>query len=118
MRWAMVLLLICLAGGTTLAQTVPPEGENLENLGDKILSFIQSAADLMGQGLVSLINLILPTGHEVSQNLAIPLGYLGLLTLVLFLFGVLEAARKVIWLVVGVGWVLMVVRIVLDALGV
>jgi len=118
MRWAMVLLLVCLAGGTALAQTAPPEGENLENLGDKILSFIQSAAELLGQGLVNLVNRILPSGHEVSQDLATPLGYLGLLTVVLFLFGVLEAARKVIWLVVGVGWVLMVVRIVLDALGV
>jgi len=116
MRWAMALLVV-LTSWAGLAQT----GDQVaggEEIGDKILSFIQSAAELLGQGLVNLINRILPSGHEVSQDLATPLGYLGLLTVVLFLFGVLEAARKVIWIVVGVGWVLMVVRIILEALGV
>ena len=112
MRALTALVLIALSW-PALAQ-VANQGENI---GDQILSFIQSAADLFGQGLVRLVNLILPAGHEVSSDLATPLGYLGLLTLILFLFGILEAARKVIWIVVGVGWVLMLVRIVLEALG-
>ena len=114
-RIALTLLMAIAVGGLAVGQaqgTTP-----VEDLGDQILSFIQSAADLLGQGLVRLVNLILPAGHEVSDSLATPLGYLGLLTLILFLFGVLEAARKVIWIVVGVGWVLMLVRIVLEALG-
>jgi len=116
MRW-MTALLVVLTGWTALAQTGGQVAGG-EDIGDRFLSFIQSAAELLGQGLVNLVNLILPSGHEISAGLAIPLGYLGLLTVVLFLFGVLEAARKVIWLVVGVGWVLMVVRIILEALGV
>jgi len=116
MRW-MTALLVVLTGAVALAQT-GAQVVGGEEIGNKILSFIQSAAELLGQGLVNLINLILPSGYEISAGLATPLGYLGLLTVVLFLFGVLEAARKVIWLVVGVGWVLMVVRIILEALGV
>ena len=115
MRIALTLLMAIAVGGLSFGQA--QETTPGEDLGDQILSFIQSAADLLGQGLVRLINLILPAGHEVSDSLATPLGYLGLLTLILFLFGVLEAARKVIWIVVGVGWVLMLVRIVLEALG-
>jgi len=81
-----------------------------------MLSFIQTAAELLGRALVWLINLLLPASHEVSSDLVVPLGYLGLLTVVLFLFGMLQAACKVIWFLVGLGWVLMVVRIVLEAL--
>lgn len=114
MRIAIGLAVVFLLAGVSLAQVEVPEGG--EELGEQALAFIQSAAELLGRGLLSLINLVLPQAHEVSQELVMPLGYLGLLTLILFLFGLLEAARKVIWLVVGVGWVLMVVRIVLDAL--
>ncbi|HAF71438.1 MAG: hypothetical protein XD60_1792 [Acetothermia bacterium 64_32] len=113
MRWMMAPFVVFL-GGTALAQTGDQAAG--EDLGNKLLSFIQSAAELLGRGLINLVNLILPAGREVSTDLTIPLGYLGLLTLVLFLFGVIEAARKVIWIIVGVGWVLMLVRIVLDAL--
>ena len=114
MRWAMALLVV-FTSWAGLAQA----GDQVaggEEIGDKILSFIQTAAELLGQGLVNLINRILPPGHEISADLEIPLGYLGLLTVVLLLFGMLEAARKVIWIVVGVGWALMVVRIILEAL--
>ena len=114
MRWAMALLVV-FTSWTALAQA----GDQVaggEEIGNKILSFIQTAAELLGQGLVNLINRILPPGHEISADLEIPLGYLGLLTVVLLLFGMLEAARKVIWIVVGVGWALMVVRIILEAL--
>jgi hypothetical protein len=36
--------------------------------------------------------------------------------LILILFGLLDFARRVIWIGIIVGWVLLVVRIVLDAL--
>lgn len=115
MKSIVALFVISAVGLVALGQGAASPSEDI---GDQILSFIQSAADLLGQGLVRLINLILPAGHEVSGSLATPLGYLGLLTIILFLFGILEAARKVIWIIVGVGWVLMLVRIVLEALGV
>jgi uncharacterized membrane protein YjdF len=46
-----------------------------------------------------------------------PLGYLGLLTLVLLIFNLIAAARKVIWLMVSIGWILVILRIVLLSLG-
>jgi hypothetical protein len=115
MRIVVGMLAGLVVAGGCLGQVEVPAGG--EELGKQALAFIQSAAELLGRGLLSLINLVLPQAHEVSQDLVMPLGYLGLLTVILFLFGLLEVARKVIWLVVGVGWVLMVVRIVLDALG-
>lgn len=63
-----------------------------------------------------LINLILPESRGVGSELIQPIGYLALITMILLVFGIIAAARKVIWLVVIVGWVLLIVRIVLDAL--
>ncbi len=84
-----------------------------ESLGRHLLAFIDSAAYLIGTLLVKLIDLIIP--GQVDPSLTKPIGYLGLLTLILFLFSLLEAARKLIWLMVIVGWVLMVARILIDA---
>ncbi len=91
---------------------------NSESAWEALWTFIQSTAVLLGQGLVRLINLILPQSRALGEELVVPLGYLGLLTLVLFLFNLIAAARKVIWVLVGIGWVLMVARIVLLALGI
>ncbi|MGY4707526.1 hypothetical protein ACVNPS_07240 [Candidatus Bipolaricaulota sp. J31] len=84
-----------------------------DNLGAQLLAFIDSAAYLIGSALAWLIGLVLP--GSVDPSLVKPLGYLGLLTLLLLLFSLLEAARKLIWLVVIVGWVLMVARILIEA---
>ncbi|NOX44202.1 MAG: hypothetical protein GXO72_00470 [Caldiserica bacterium] len=88
------------------------EGAN-DSLGTQLLAFIDSAAYLIGSALAWLIGLVLP--GTVDPSLVKPLGYLGLLTLLLLLFSLLEAARKLIWLVVIVGWVLMVARILIEA---
>lgn len=82
-----------------------------------LLTFIQSAASLIGQGLVRLCNLILPAGRPLGEEMVLPLGYLGLLTLVLLLFDLIAASRRVIWIIVGIGWLLLILRIVLWALG-
>ncbi|HAZ30588.1 TPA: hypothetical protein DCY65_03340 [Candidatus Acetothermia bacterium] len=108
-RWIAVGL-VFLVGVEALAQGTSRE------LGDQLLSFIQSTAELIGEGLVRLVNLVLPEHREIGPDLVQPLGYLGLITVILLLFGILEAARKVIWIVVAVGWVLLLVRIVLDVL--
>lgn len=83
-----------------------------------LLSFLQSAAILLGQGLVRLVNYFLPANRALGEDFVGPLGYLGFLTLVLVIFNLIAAARKVIWLVVVIGWALMVLRIVLFALGI
>jgi len=85
---------------------------------DSVLSFFQSAAILLGQGLVKLINYFLPANRALGEDFVGPLGYLGLLTLVLLIFNLVVAARKVIWLIVIIGWALLVLRIVLFVLGI
>ncbi len=82
-----------------------------------LLTFIQSAASLIGQGLVKLCNLILPAGRPLGEDMVLPLGYLGFLTLVLLVFDLIAASRRVIWIIVGIGWLLLILRIVLWALG-
>jgi len=111
MRYVWAVGLIVILGVAALAQDTAGK-----SVGDQLLTFVQSAAELIGRGLVRILNLVLPEDREVGSDLVQPLGYLGLITAVLLLFGILEAARKVIWIVVIVGWVLLVVRIVLDAL--
>ncbi len=81
----------------------------------KLLTFLQELAWVFGRGLARLLDLILPAGRGVSPDLVLPLGYLSLLTLLLVIFNLIAAARKVIWFVVGIGWVLILVRILLDA---
>ena len=109
-RWILVGLLLVL-GVSALGQEA-----TTTQIGDQLLSFVQSTAELMGKGLVQLINLILPESRGVSNELVQPIGYLALITIILLVFGIIAAARKVIWIVVIVGWVLLIVRIVLDAL--
>jgi len=81
-----------------------------------LLTFLQELTELLGRGLVRLIEWVLPAGRSLSPDLVLPLGYLGLLTLVLLVFHLIAAARKVIWFVVGIGWILVIVRIILDVL--
>lgn len=109
-RWIITGLLL-VVGMSALGQQV-----TTTQVGDQLLSFVQSTAELLGKGLVELINLILPESRGVSHELVQPIGYLALITVILLVFGIIAAARKVIWLVVIVGWVLLIVRIILDAL--
>jgi len=81
---------------------------------DQLLSFVETISNYLGQGLLYVLNLI--TGNRVSDALEKPLGYLALITVILIFFGIFEFARKVIWVGVIIGWVLLVVRIILDAL--
>jgi len=81
---------------------------------DQVLTFIDSASTYLGKGVIYLLNLV--TGDRVSSDLEKPIGYLALITVILLFFGLLDAARRIIWIGIVVGWVLLVVRIILDAL--
>jgi len=99
--WALVVL----------PQETVSSAQNATNM---VLSYIHTAATYVGKGLVGLLNLI--TNGRVSSALEEPVGYLGLITALLLVFGIIEAARKIIWVAIGVGWILLIVRIILDAL--
>lgn len=79
---------------------------------DQALTFIYTAAQWLGQLIVGIVNGIVP--NLISAELVAPIGYLALLTLVVVLIGVFEALRKLAYGVVGLGWLLIVLRIVLD----
>lgn len=115
-----VLAILCIVSVASLGQDAPLISEQVQETAasalDQSLTYIDSAANYLGQGVLYLINMI--TDDRVSSDLEKPIGYLALITLILILFGLLDFARRVIWIGIIVGWVLLVVRIVLDALNI
>lgn len=117
-KQAMMLFSIALivgvafVGGYAQETSIPEEA--VESAGELALTYIDSAATYLGQGIVYILNLI--TGDRVSTDLEEPVGYLGLITGLLLVFGVIEFARKIIWIGIIIGWALLIIRIVLDAL--
>ena len=110
------ICLIPLVGGAQDATPIAsqPVQEAAESAVNQVLTYIDSAATYLGQGVLYILNLI--TDDRVSQNLEKPIGYLAFITLILLLFGLLDFARKIIWIGIIVGWVLLIVRVILDAL--
>jgi len=113
-----VALILCVAAVGGLAQEQPTApstvAQTTNSVIDQILTFIDSASTYLGQGVVYVLNLI--TGDRVSSELEKPIGYLAFITIILLLFGLLDFAKRIIWIGIIVGWVLLVVRIILDAL--
>jgi len=110
----LVAMLITMVACFAFAQDAAPIAETAASAGELALTYIDSTATYIGQGIVYVLNLI--TGDRVSRNLEKPIGYLGLITGILLLFALLDAARRIIWIGIIVGWALLVARIVLDAL--
>lgn len=113
-----VMALVAMVSMAAFGQDAPSVSEQVQETAasalDQGLTYIDSAATYLGQGVLYIINLI--TDDRVSTDLEKPIGYLALITLLLILFGLLEFARRIIWIGIIVGWVLLVVRIILDAL--
>lgn len=113
-----VLLLFGLILGIFPSVAYSAEGEATvpvsDGVLDRILTFFHTAAGIIGKGLVNLVNLI--AGVDVSE-LEEPLGYLGILTASLVVFGAIKAAQKVVWFIISLGWGLIIIRIVLEVLG-
>lgn len=113
-----VIAMVCIVSIAALGQDAPLISEQVQETAasalDQGLTYIDSAAKYVGQGVLYILNLI--TDDRVSSELEKPIGYLALITLILILFGLLDFARRVIWIGIIVGWVLLIVRIILDAL--
>ncbi len=111
-----VICLVPLVGGAQDAAPIvsEPIQEATESAVNQALTYIDSVATYLGQGVLYLLNLI--TDDRVSDDLEKPIGYLAFITLSLLLFGLLDFARKIIWIGIIVGWVLLIVRVILDAL--
>ncbi len=78
-----------------------------------ILTFLYSIAHYVGMLVVYLLGQVLPTAR-VPADLVDPIGYLALLTAFLIL---VQVAKKLAWIVVLVGWALILVRIFLGLFG-
>ena len=115
-----VLVMLSAVSVLSFGQDAPLASAQIEETAasalDQGLTYIDSVANYLGQGVLYLINMI--TDDRVSPDLEKPIGYLTFITLILILFGLLDFARRVIWIGIIVGWVLLVVRIVLDALNI
>lgn len=107
-----IVFLISLPRVLALAQEEVPPFEEYRDVGGRILEFLYSIAHYIGIGFVKIINLIIP-GVPMLEELTDPIGVLALLTIFLV---VAQIARKLTWIVVVVGWVLIVARIVIVAI--
>ena len=113
-RVIAILVAAVLISGIGLCAVGQDVKETATSAGELALTYIDSVATYIGEGIVYILNLI--TGDRVSQSLEKPIGYLGFITGILLLFALLDVARKIIWIGIIVGWALLIVRIVLDAL--
>ncbi len=82
----------------------PPEG-----FVDQVLAFIYTSAHWLGGIIVHLLQYLVPL--QSPEKLVDPIGYLALLTLFLI---VAEVAKKITWLIVLVGWVLIIIRVIME----
>jgi hypothetical protein len=117
----LLLAMICLiplVGGAQDATPIvsEPVQKAAESAVNQALTYIDSVATYLGQGVLYLLNLI--TDDRVSEDLQRPIGYLAFITLILLLFGLIDFARRIIWIGIIVGWVLLIVRVILDALNI
>lgn len=76
-----------------------------------LLGGLNAVAAMIGGWLLAAAGLVLP--GLLPSELAAPVGWLVALTVVLALT---EAARKLTWVIIGVGWLLLAVRVVMEAL--
>lgn len=116
-RLLVVALVLLLIAGLALA--AQPEGEKKEKptqdykgAFNKILEFIYTIAHFIGEGIVNLVRVIVPSA-TIPGDLTDPIGVLALLTGFLALA---EIAKRVTWIVVIAGWLLIGIRLALVAL--
>ena len=109
-----VVALVLGIGLCVVGQEAEVLRETAAGAGDLALTYIDSTATYIGRGIVYVLNLI--TKDRVASDLEKPIGYLGIITGILLVFALLDAARKIIWIGIIVGWALLIIRIVLDGL--
>jgi len=89
-----------------------PEVEG-RDLWTQVLAFLYTVAHQIGVWTLRLLQNLFPQA-ALPMELADPIGFLVLLTLFVILT---QAARKIAWVVLIVGWVLIAVRIGMGLLG-
>ncbi|MCD5416701.1 hypothetical protein LR032_06445 [Candidatus Bipolaricaulota bacterium] len=90
-----------------MAQVTTPDVTAARQFFDQLLTFIYSFGSLIGEGIVRLIHTVLPA-IPVPTDLVDPIGLLAVLTIFLAIAAI---AKKLVWIVVIAGWVLIIVRL-------
>ncbi|MDP2766132.1 MAG: hypothetical protein Q8O41_01580 [Candidatus Methanoperedens sp.] len=83
-----------------------------EDLLTTILAFIYTIGHWIGEKIVGLIQSV--AGIIIPPSIVDAIGMLVILTIFL---GIAEVAKKAIWIVVAIGWALIIVRIVILMIG-
>lgn len=83
-----------------------------ENILENLLTFIYTLGHWLGEKIVELIQYI--SGITLGQEIVDAIGMLVILTIFL---AIAEVAKKAIWIVVAIGWVLIIVRILMIMIG-
>ncbi len=93
--------------------TSPPPATPGTDVLSQILQFIYTIAHALGGTIVATIQRIVPQA-KIPLDLVDPIGFLSVLTIFVLLAGL---ARRLAWIIVGIGWLLIAVRIALVLLG-
>ncbi len=83
-----------------------------EDILTNVLAFIYTIGHWIGEKIVGLIQSL--AGIIIPQSIVDAIGMLVILTIFL---AIAEVAKKAIWIVVAVGWVLIIVRIIILMMG-
>jgi hypothetical protein len=83
-----------------------------EEILPSILAFIYTIGHWIGEKIVGLIQSI--SGVLIPQSVVDAIGLLVILTIFL---GIAEVAKKAVWVIVAVGWILIVIRITMLMIG-
>jgi hypothetical protein len=75
----------------------------------KVLTFLYFIGHQAGLGIIKLIQYIVPSA-KFPESIIDALGLLVILTLFMFLVSV---AKKIAWVIVCVGWILLLIRILI-----
>jgi hypothetical protein len=86
-----------------------PEESQVRDFLDQMLTFLYTLAHWFGAIIGEVISAVL--NYEIPGDLIDPLGFLILITIFL---AVAEVAKRLTWFVVVVGWILILLRIVLE----
>jgi len=79
---------------------------------DTVLTLLTTVSEEIGHWVISLFEKII--GNDLPSSLESSVGILMLLTIFL---GIAEFSRKILWIVVAVGWALVILRIAVELLG-
>ncbi|MGB8216884.1 MAG: hypothetical protein WCE94_06235 [Candidatus Methanoperedens sp.] len=83
-----------------------------EDILTSVLAFIYTIGHWIGEKIVGLIQSV--AGIIIPQSIVDAIGMLVILTIFL---AIAEVAKKAIWIIVAVGWVLIIVRIAILMIG-